>query len=240
MRMMLIVPMMFLGACQTTPKSVVPKMQTWEEHIRDHPSTYIQSTTEHLAAERLRLEQLGLAEDYEAVRELVDAYLPPGNYASQEPGVTAAILRRQRVDSTTVFLIRTGYRARHLAHPVQARTLVRVAASGWNDADALVLASPIVLVADLDRIDRRPDGSSHLVYRVTERIKSAPPIGNEVRLQLNGPMAPVTAPPGAPPPPMPPPNPGMEELTGHKRVVLFLRLPETITRSGGCQRAGTR
>lgn len=230
MRIPILISMMMLGACQTAPKPVAPATQTWAEFIRDHPDTFIASRDAYLAAQRQQLEQAGLAADYIAVRAQVDAHLPPGNYTMQATGATAAILRRQRIDSTTDFLVRTGYRARHLDHQAQARTIVRAAASGWGDADALALVSPVVLVADLDRIDRRVDNSADLVYRITERIKSAPPLGSEIRLSLNGPMQIGTPPPGVPQPPPPPPNPGMSELSGHKRVVLFLRLPETIIR----------
>ena len=221
MRNLVLFPMLILSACQTAPKSVVPATQTWEEFIRTRPSNFIQGRTEQLAAERHRLERLGLAKDYEVVRALVDTHLPPGNYTMQEPGATAAILRRHRVDSTTVSMLDFGYRGRHLAAPQQAYSLVRAAASGFGDADTLVLLSPIVLVADLTGIDRRPDNSAFLVYVVTEAIKSAPPPGTEFRILLNGPFPTISAPPGAPPPPPPPPNPGLTELSSHTRVVFY-------------------
>ena len=230
MRILLLFSMMLTGACQTAPKPAAPATQTWEEFVRDHPDTFVATREADLAAQRWQLEQAGLAADYLAIRTQVDTHFPPRNYTLHATGAAAAIIRRQEVDSTTVFLVRTGYRARHLDHQAQARTIVRAAASGWGDADALALVSPVVLVADLDRIDRRADNSADLVYRITERIKSAPPLGSEIRLSLNGPMQIGTPPPGVPQPPPPPPNPGMSELSGHKRVVLFLRVPETIIR----------
>lgn len=238
MRSLALCPVIFLIACQSTPKSAVPATQTWEEFIREHPSTYIQSRTEQLEDERHRLERQGLAKEYETVRALVDSYLPPGNYVMQEPGATAAILRRHRVDSTTVSLLEYGYRARHLAAPQQAYSLVRAAASGFGDADTLVLLSPIVLVAELDRIDRKGDNSTYLVYRVTEAIKSAPPIGSELRLVLNPPFPTIVPKPGDPPPPPPPPNPAMWELSSHKSAVFFLQPPETLVRPLGSEIPG--
>lgn len=84
-------------------------------------------------------------------------------------------MRGFHIDSTTNFIVRIGYRARHLAHPARARPLVRAAnISSWDDPDALVLASPVVFVAELVRIDRKRDNSADLVDRVSEPIKSAP------------------------------------------------------------------
>jgi len=223
MRSCVILPLLLCSACQTASKPSAPAMQTWEEFIRARPSTFIASRTQQLATERQLIERQGLAEEYRQVRALVDAYLPPGDYTMQEPGATAAILRQHRVDSTTVSLLEYGYRASHLAARQQAYSLVRAAASGFGDADSLVLLAPMVLVAELDRVDRRPNNSAYLVYRVTEPIKSAPPVGTEFRLVLSPPFPAIVPKPGDPPPPPPPPNPPMLELSRHKNAVFFLR-----------------
>lgn len=230
MRLSALLLVLLCGACQTAPKPEAPKTQTWEEFIRARPSTFIANRTQQLAHERQLIEQRGLAEEYKRIRALVDAHLPPGDYTMQEPGATAAILRQHRVDSTTVSLLEYGYRSRHLAARQQAYSLVRAAASGFGDADSLVLLSPVVLVAELHRIDRKPDNSAYLVYRVTEPIKSAPPPGSEFRLLLNPPFPTIVPKPGDPPPPPPPPNPPMSELGSHKSAVFFLRPRESLLR----------
>ena len=223
MRTLALFPVLLLCACQTGPKHVAPAMQTWEEFKRAHPDTFIQSYNQHLRAERSRLENAALQRDYEAVWAIVDRNLPPANYTMQATGASAAILRMQRVDGTTNLLVNAGYRARHLAAPQQAYSIVRAAASGWGDADSLVLVSPIVLVAELHRTDNRPDGSAFLVYRVSEAIKSAPSIGTEFRLRLHGPMPAVRNKPGDPPPPPPPPNMPLHELSSYKSAVFFFQ-----------------
>lgn len=230
MRMMLIVPMMFLGACQTTPKPATPATQTWEEFIRDHPDTFIESRDQQLLADRLRWERLGMAKDYEAIRAQVDRYLPPGIYTLQASGATAAVLRRQRVESTSLQLIALGYRRQHLEAPAQALSLVGAAASSFANVDALVLLSPIVVIADFDRVDERADGSADLVYRVSETIKAGPAQSSELRLFRNGPTRTVSA-PAAPPPPPPPPNLALQGLDGHARIVLYIQPPETLMSS---------
>lgn len=190
--------------------------------------SFIASYSASLANETARLRAAGLGQDWDAIRALVDAHLPAQDYPLDSTGATPAIMRRLHVTSTTNFLVRIGYRAHHLAHPAQARTLVRAANIGsWHDADALVLVSPTVFVAELVRIDRKADNSADLVYRVREPIKSAPAIGAEFRYPLNGPFPTLVAKPGAPPPPPPPPNPAAWELASRK-AVLFFRAPTGI------------
>lgn len=230
MRLSALLPLLLCGACQTASKPDAPATQTWEEFIRTRPSNYIAGRTQQLAHERQLIERQGLAEEYRRMRALVDAYLPPGDYTMQEPGATAAILRQHRVDSTTVSLLEYGYRERHLAARQQAYSLVRAAASGFGDADSLVLVAPVVLVAELARVEQRPDNSAYLVYRVTEPIKSAPPAGSEFRLMLNPPFPTIVPKPGDPPPPPPPPNPPMFELSRHKSAVFFLRSRQSLIR----------
>jgi hypothetical protein len=179
-----------------------------------------------LAYETAALRRAGRGADWDRIRPLVERYLQPQTYPHGPDH--HAILRGYHVASTTNFLVRIGYRARHLAHPAQARTLVRAANIGsWEEADALVLVSPTVFVADLVRIDRKPDNSAELVYRVREPIKSAPARGAEFRYPLYGPFPTVVAKPGNPPPPPPPPNATAWELSGRK-AVLFLRAPSGI------------
>ena len=101
-----------------------------------------------------------------------------------------------------------------------------------------MLASPIVLVADFVRIDRKQDNSADLIFRVSEPIKSSPPVGSEFRLPLNGPFPTITPAKGAPPPPPPPPNPAMHELGGHKRSVFFLQPAASIIRPRGSELPG--
>lgn len=217
-------------ACAPTPapQPPAPRQQTWEEFTRNRPDTFIQSYGASIAAEAAGLRAAGLSDDLAFVRAQVDAHLPPGNYTLQATGANAAILRRLRVDSTANRLVRGGYRIRHLASSQQARSLVAAAADLGGGVDSLVQFAPIVLVAELDRTDKRPDGSADLVYRVSEAIKSASPVGSEIRLKLHGPMPPVHPKPGDPPPPPPPPNPAMSELSGAKRVVFFLQPAETL------------
>lgn len=178
------------------------------------------------AAETASLRAAGLGADWDRIEPLVERYLPAQTYPYGPD--KHRLMRAYHVASTANFLVRIGYRARHLAHPAQARTLVRAANIGsWDDADALVLVSPTVFVAELVRIDRKPDNSAELVYRVREPIKSAPAKGSEFRYPLNGPFPTIVAKPGDPPPPPPPPNPAARELSGRK-AVLFFRAPSGI------------
>lgn len=184
--------------------------------------SFIATYSASLAGLTAQLREAGLGQGWDAIRALVELYLPPQDYPLGATGATPSIMRRLHIDSTTNFIVRIGYRARHLAHPAQARTVVRAAnIRSWDDADALVLVSPTVFVADLVRIDRKPDNSADLVYRVREPIKSAPNVGVEFRYPLNGPFATVVAKPGDPPPPPPPPNPATEELASRKAVLFF-------------------
>ena len=229
-----VLPLLFAlaaSACahQAPPVPEPPRQQTWEEFIRERPDTFIQTYRASIDAETARLRAAGLGEDLAYIRAQVDAHLPPGNYTLQATGASAAVLRQLRVDDTANRLVRAGYRVRHLASPQQARSLMSAAADRFGDVDALVLFAPIVLVADLDRIDQKPDRSADLVYRVTEAIKSAPALGSELRLLLNGPMPPINQKPGDPPPPPPIPNPPMQELGGYKRAVFFLQPQDSVT-----------
>lgn len=189
--------------------------------------TFIASYSASLAGETAQLRSVGLGPDWDAIRALVEAHLPPQDYPLYATGATPAIMRRLHIDSTTNFIVRIGYRARHLAHPAQAGTIVRAAnMRSWDDAHALVLVSPTVFVADLVRIDRKPDNSADLVYRVREPIKSAPAAGVEYRHPLNGPFPTIVAKPGDPPPP--PPNPAAWELAGRKAALFFRPGPGAI------------
>lgn len=152
-----------------------------------------------------------LVADWEAIGRRVEEVTPRSQRAHL--GLTAAEIRQNMVAQATNFLIGAGYRPEHLAAPQQARSLVGAATSGWSDADALVLASPIVFVADLAKVEERPDGSSDLVYRVTEPIKSDPVIGIEFRLPL------ISAARNGQPPL--PPNAPMEELRREQRALFF-------------------
>jgi hypothetical protein len=193
------------------------------------PDGFIASYSASIARETAQLRAAGLGHDWETIRSLVELHLPPHDYPLGATGATPSIMRRLHIDSTTNFIVRIGYRARHLAHPAQARTIVRAANIGsWDDADALVLVSPIVFVADFVRIDRKPDNSADLVYRVREPIKSAPAEGAEFRFPLNGPFATIAARPGDPPPPPPPPNPAAWELASRKSVLFFRSAPNAI------------
>lgn len=191
--------------------------------------TFIASYSASLAAETAQLRAAGLGQDWDSIRALVEAHLPPQDYPLSATGATPAIMRRLHIESTANFIVRIGYRARHLAHPAQARTVVRAANIGsWDDADALVLVSPRVFVADFVRIDRKPDNSADLVYRVREPIKGAPPKGAEFRHLLNDPFPATSARPGDPPPPPPPPNPAAWELASRKAALFFQAGPGAI------------
>ena len=187
--------------------------------------TSLQFYGQNVAGETAGLRAMGLGRDWDRIQPLVKRYLQPQDYPDYgEAG--RSLLRGYHIASTTNFLVRIGSRSRHLAHPAQARTLVRAAnIASWDDADALVLASPTVFVADLVRIDRRPDNSADLVYRVREPIKAAPAKGSEFRYPLNGPFPTVTTKAGGPPPPPPPPSPAASELSGRKTVLFFRSAP---------------
>ncbi|HET7708400.1 MAG TPA: hypothetical protein VFK50_02560 [Sphingomicrobium sp.] len=200
------------------------------------PDVWAQHYLSELAREEATLRDLGLGRDWDVIRAAIDLALPNRNRTLS--GATHDELRRMDLHSATNTLVRFGYRARHVAAPQQARSLTSAATSGWADADALVLVAPIVLVADFVKIDRKPDNSADLVFRVTEPIKSSPKIGTEIRLRLNGPLPTVVPAPGAPPPPPPPPNPAMHELSGHKRAVFFLQPAATTVRPRGAELAG--
>lgn len=192
------------------------------------PDSWIAHYVAEKEREKSQLFAAGLASDWEFIHEQVLKYLPPQSYPATSHAAQAQ-LREAHAHSTTSFLVRIGYRARHLAHPAQALTLVRAASiTSWDDADALVLVSPTVFVADLIRVDRKPDNSADLVYRVREPIKGAPAAGSEVRHPLNGPFPTVVARPGDPPPPPPPPNPAAWELAGRKSVLFFRSAPDAI------------
>lgn len=190
---------------------------------------FIASYSASIAGEAAQLRAAGLGGDVEAIRPLVELHLPQQDYPLGATGATPAIMRRLHIDSTANFLVRIGYRSRHLAHPAQAPTLIRAAnIRSWDDADALVLVSPVVFVAELVGVDRKPDNSADLVYRVSEPIKSAPALGAEFRYPLNGPFATIAARPGDPPPPPPIPNPAASELSGRKAVLFFRSAPDAI------------
>jgi hypothetical protein len=199
-----------------TPPAPVPR--TSDTSLEHYGTSKVAETTGLRAA--------GLGADWDRIQPLVERHLQAQTYPYGPD--KHAVLRGYHVASTANFLVRIGYRVRHLAHPAQARTLIRAAnIVSWDDADALVLVSPTVFVAELDRIDRKPDNSADLVYRVREPIKSAPAKGTEFRYPLNGPFPTVVAKPGDPPPPPPPPNPAAWELSGHKAVLVF-RAPTGI------------
>jgi hypothetical protein len=210
-------PLAAQTAVSNSPARVARTSDTWLEH-------YGQS----VAGETAVLRAAGLGADWDRIRPLVARHLQQQSYPLGRPEAHA-IQRGYHIDTTTNFLVRVGYRPRHLAHPAQARTLVRAANIGsWDDADALVLVSPVVFIAELVRIDRKPDNSADLVYRVREPIKSAPPMGTEIRHPLSGPFPTVVAKAGDPPPPPPPPNPAAWELSNRKAVLFFGSAPSAI------------
>lgn len=213
------------GASASAQAVTSPRPDVWAQHY-----------LAELAGEESRLRALGLGADWDVIRDQIDKVLPKRD--RNLSGATSGQLRTMDIHSATNTLVRFGYRARHVATEQQARSLTSAATSGWGDADALVLVAPMVLVADFVKVDRKPDNSADLLFRVTEPIKSSPEVGTEIRLPLNGPFPTVTAPPGAPPPPPPPPNPAMHELSGHKRAVLFLQPADTIVRPRGAELPG--
>lgn len=233
MRNPFLLPVMLLAACQTPPQPVPREPLNYKP---PRPDTWAKSRLEELSKQSDRIRTPVLVKDWEAIGRRVEEVLPKNDKPFS--GATAQQVRQMRVALATNFLIGAGYRPEHLAAPQQAYSLVTAAASGWGDADSLVLVSPIVLVADLDRIDRKPDNSADLVYRVTEGIKSAPPLGTELRLPLNPPFPTVVARPGDPPPPPPPPNPPMWELSGHKRALFFLQSPSSLVQKLGAELPG--
>ena len=220
MRIVMLLLLAMLPACQTSPKPVEPTMQMLQRPVRTRPDTFIQSYSQALANDRDQLVAQGLAADHATVRAYVDAYLPAGQYTLQSTGATVAVLRRLRVDSVTNNLIAHGYRRNHLADAAQAKRLVRAAAgvfgASLTDGDLATFA-PTVAIADLDRVDETADRSTALIYRVVEPIKNAPPKGSEIRVTLRGPQAPSPYPP--------PPQPGEGEMRMAGRVVLFLAPP---------------
>lgn len=177
------------GACahQTQPQQ--QQSLSWEEYNRRYPDTYIASVDQSHAAARQRLEQAGLAADLAAVRSAVDLHLPPGNYTLQATGATAAILRRQRVDSIAQLLVRLGYGSSDVADPKRAATLVGIAARAYGSSekgDAARLA-PTVVLADFVEVVTEPpraDGLrfSSLRYRIVEPLKNAPPAGTLIKV----------------------------------------------------------
>lgn len=208
-----------VAACAQNPQPLLPAVASAPPPSR--PDIWAQSYLQQLGEERKRLRAAGLGADWDAVLARVEVFLPRKDGRGIS-GATPAQLREMDVLRTTNFLVRAGYRPRHLTHSAQATTLVRAADSGWHDADALVLVSPAVFVADFIRVDRRPDNSADLVFRVSEPIKNAPVIGSEHRVLLNGPFFVREPKPGDPPSPPPPPNPAMDELSRHGRALFFL------------------
>jgi hypothetical protein len=177
----------------------------------------------------------GLGSEWTAVRAIVEAHFPDANTLESLSDAQKAVVLRARKDGAANFLLRTGYRVRHLAVEQQARTIVRSAViTAWDNADALVLISPMVVVAALDRVDRKADGSEDLVYRVTERIKSGPAVGSELRMLLHAAPPSPTSPNALAPPP--PPNPPVEDLRGYKSAVFFLQAAESVIVPPGAPR----
>lgn len=232
-RILLLFPAILLAACHAGPSSAPAATL---DYTPPRPDTWVKSRLEELDRHSRQLRTPVLVEDWEAIGRRVEEVLPRNDKPFS--GATADQVRQMRVANATNFLIGAGYRAEHIAAAQQAYSLITAAASGWGDADALVLLSPIVLVADLARIDRKPDNSAYLVYRVTEPIKSSPPVGTEFRLLLNPPFPTIVPKPGDPPPPPPPPNPPMWELAGRKSAVFFLQPPGTIVRPLGSELPG--
>lgn len=78
------------------------------------------------ASETRVLRATGLGTDWDRIRPMVAGHPQQRSYPSEGPE-QHAIQCGYHVDTTTNFLVRVGYRARHFAHPAQARTLVRAA-----------------------------------------------------------------------------------------------------------------
>lgn len=234
MRAVLLAALAFLTAACAAPavpprSTSIPPPSPPSAGPARRSDTFIASYSASLAAETAQLRAVGLGPDWDAIRALVEAHLPPQDYPLGATGATPSIMRGLHIDSTTNFIVRIGYRARHLAHPAQAGTIVRAANIGsWHDADALVLVSPIVFVADFVRIDRKADNSADLIWRVTEAIKSSPRVGSEFRMMLHGPMPRMRQLPGQPPPPPPIPNLAVNDLGNAKRAVFFRSGPGAI------------
>jgi hypothetical protein len=222
MRNLLLVLTTLVSACNTAPKPQAPEMQSWEQHIRSRPDTFMQSYQAQLAENRQQLIQQGLVADHAAVRAYVDAYLPAGHYTLQSKGATAAVQRQARVDSLTNNLVNYGYRSAQFADPAQARLLVRAAAGVFGPTAEVDLATfaPTVVLADFERADDAADGSSAVIFRVIEPIKNAPATGSQIRLTLQGPQKPSLFPP--------PPQPGEGELRLPGRVLLLLSPPRLV------------
>lgn len=192
---------------------------------RDH---WVDAYTQTVAAETEGLRRAGLGSAWEAIRGKVARHLQPREYSNASPAAHNR-LRAAHIASTTNFIVRIGYRPENLAHPAQARTIVRAAdITNWGDADALILTAPTVFVADFVRLDWKPDNSADLVFRVREPIKGAPAAGAEHRHPLNGPWPDAAARPGDPPPPPPPPNPAAADLLQARSVVFLLAAPGAI------------
>lgn len=188
MRMIVPLSTLILAACQTAGKPAAPTANSWAEHQRDHPDSYIANTEAIIDADRQRLIKLGLERDHRAVRTAVDYHLPPGDYTLRATGATAAILRRQRVDHLTNWLIDLGYGASAVADPGRAKVLVQLAAriGGDGKGDAAKLTPTVALAEFVEIVTAAPDAAgrrfSTVRYRVIEPLKNAPPAGSLVRM----------------------------------------------------------
>lgn len=224
MRILLLISIVMVAACQTKPKPIAPKLETSEEHIRTRPDTSIQSYGQSIAKTRDELAGKALGADLAAIKAAVDAYLAVGNDRLPATGANAAVMRGLRVDSMTNYLVTNGYRQVQFADAGQARRLVRAIAgvlgAPAGEGDIAILA-PTVVLADLVRIDEPADGSSTLVYRVVEPLKNAPDKDSLIRLTIRAPQAPSPFPP--------PPQPGEGELRLPGHAVLFLSPPRAAS-----------
>lgn len=225
---LLAVALAALGLMAASPAKVPPPPPApddpgYEEWAAPRRAAWLRMQDEQAAEQKRRTELAGLQRDYDVIRAAVTAHLDPWTSPTNDPAVSPAVRQRHRVDLLSGLMLNNGYRAAQFAHPSGARTLVRA----WDnmfgsDADALVLAAPMVFVAEQVRTQRLAEGSRHVLYRVSKPIKASLAIGTEFPVQLNGPWGWSRGKPGNPPPPPPPPNPGVDELIAHRSAVFFM------------------
>ncbi len=218
-----------IAASPTSAPPPAPGEPGYAEWAAQRAQAYLRSREEEFAKRREMFALAQLQAHYEIIRKAVAQHLRRSEGPTWDPAVTLGTLYRHRVETFTGLMLNNGYRAEQVAHPSGARTLVRAWGNIFGgDADALVLAAPMVFVAEQVRTDKLADGSRHVIYRVSKPIKASLAVGTEFPVELNGPWDWSPGKPGNPPPPPPPPNPAMHELTAHKSAVFFMAPGERV------------
>lgn len=206
-----------------SPPPPAPGEPGFAEFVASRSAAYLRMREDEILKRRQEFARADLQRHYDVIRAAVTRNLRQSDGPTWDPAITPELKHWHRVETVTGLLLNSGYRAEQFVHPAGARTLVRAMDAIFGaETDALVLAAPIVLIAEKVRIERMADNRGYLVYRVSEPIKAAPPVGTEFRVEINGLWPDARAKAGQQPSPPPPPNPSILEFATHERAVFFM------------------